>query len=332
MKVASTGLALLWCILESYGIDPERVIDREHYSPRGGASLPKRISFEVFDAYQVAADRLIGDPAWGLRSGCFILPSHYGALGHAWIASSTLRMALRRGERFAAMLNENSSSYLDERSGMLRLVVGARKKPSLPGSAFDMQMSNILAMCRYNFGRELQPLRVSLKRAAPADPGPWLDTFGDAVRFGQAVNAIDFSAKDADRPSVGGDADMVTLHDEIILRDLSRMDRENVLERARLIIVEQLASGRITEDDLADAMSMSKRTLHRKLRENGETFRSLLTDVRKDLAARYTRSGDYSVTEVAFLLGYGDASSFSRAYRGWFGHSPSRARSLRVVA
>jgi AraC-like DNA-binding protein len=79
-------------------------------------------------------------------------------------------------------------------------------------------------------------------------------------------------------------------------------------------------------------LNISKRTLHRKLRENDETFRSLLLQVRRDLAERYIDNPDYSVTEIAFLLGYNDTSAFSRAFRNWFGYSPTQARGREKAA
>jgi AraC-like DNA-binding protein len=90
--------------------------------------------------------------------------------------------------------------------------------------------------------------------------------------------------------------------------------------------MDALPSGRVTEDDVARTLNMSKRTLHRKLNENRETFRSILVQVRKDLARYYVRKPDFSITEIAFLLGYADTSAFSRAFRSWFGHSPTKAR------
>jgi AraC-like DNA-binding protein len=90
--------------------------------------------------------------------------------------------------------------------------------------------------------------------------------------------------------------------------------------------MDQLPSGRVTEGDMAGLLNMSTRTMHRKLRENKETFRSILAQVRRDLARRYVGDRDFSITEVAFLLGYNDTSAFSRAFRSWFGRSPTEAR------
>ena len=74
------------------------------------------------------------------------------------------------------------------------------------------------------------------------------------------------------------------------------------------------------------ALNMTKRTLHRKLSEHGESFRSLLEGVRRNLVTGYLGDAELTLTEIAFLLGFSDSSSFSRAYRRWFETTPSAAR------
>jgi AraC-like DNA-binding protein len=104
------------------------------------------------------------------------------------------------------------------------------------------------------------------------------------------------------------------------------MDRSGLVYRARAVLVQELPTGRVTEEGLAERLNMTQRTLQRRLRDEGETFRSLLTQVRKDLAKHYVQEPDYRITEIAFLLGFSDSSAFSRAYRDWFGESPTMTR------
>ena len=109
-------------------------------------------------------------------------------------------------------------------------------------------------------------------------------------------------------------------------RHIRSMDRSGIVHRAKAIIVEEMPNGRVTESLLAERLHMSQRTLQRRLREEGETFRSLLTQVRKNLARHYLREPGYNIIEIAFLLGFSDSSAFSRAHREWFGESPSMTR------
>jgi len=71
---------------------------------------------------------------------------------------------------------------------------------------------------------------------------------------------------------------------------------------------------------------MSVRSLQRRLKEAGTTFRTVLDMVRKDLASTYVHDPDIELAEVAFLLGFSDQSDFSRAFKRWTGNPPSEVR------
>jgi AraC-like DNA-binding protein len=71
---------------------------------------------------------------------------------------------------------------------------------------------------------------------------------------------------------------------------------------------------------------MTPRNLHRKLQKEETTFKQLLTEVRKDLAQQYIKDRSKTLTEISFLLGFAEVSSFSRAYKSWTGHPPSEER------
>lgn len=190
----------------------------------------------------------------------------------------------------------------------------------------DAHQAHLLTMCRLNYGSGLYPIQVKLTRPKPPDTGPWIEVFGDSVKFDRDEVSLDFSDEQADMPLTGSNSELAILHDQAIKKYLLKLGRNNILNRSRMCIMDQLPSGRITEDDLACTLNMSTRTLHRKLRENDMTFRSLLEQVRVDLSKSYIRSHNYHITEIAFLLGYSDTSAFSRAFKNWFGHSPTEAR------
>jgi AraC-like DNA-binding protein len=319
-------VGLIWRTLESYGLDPRRIIDEAHYRPGDASATGKRITFEYYDDVQRRAIELIGDPAVGLKTARFLHPSHLGALGYAWLAAPNLRTALLRSERHTRMFNEHVEMRVDVLPERIRVSYHQRSVPSRPDEVADGQLAGLLALCRINFGEDLMPVEVTLRRARPADPSPWRDYFGIEVKFGQPENSLSIGAADADRPLTGANRELLAVHDEVIRRHLAHLDSASILERVRMAIVEELPSGRATEEQVAEALSMSRRTLHRRLREHGTTFRGILAQTRQELARRYIGDARYSVTEVAFTLGYADTSAFSRAFRGWFGISPTEAR------
>jgi AraC-like DNA-binding protein len=146
------------------------------------------------------------------------------------------------------------------------------------------------------------------------------------VEFRADANRLVLSMAKASKPLSGSNPQLAALNEQVIERYLAGLDRGDILNRARVEIADRLPSGGLTEDSVAAALNMTKRTLHRKLRQHGESFRSLLEGVRTSLVMGYLADAELTLTEIAFLLGFSDASSFSRAFRRWFGTTPSIAR------
>jgi AraC-like DNA-binding protein len=74
---------------------------------------------------------------------------------------------------------------------------------------------------------------------------------------------------------------------------------------------------------VARKLGVSLRSLQRSLREHGTSYEHLLRAVRQELACAYLREGRYTVSEVAFVLGYDNLSAFARAFKRWTGKQPS---------
>lgn len=95
-------------------------------------------------------------------------------------------------------------------------------------------------------------------------------------------------------------------------------------QRLRQTIVENLRDGQPSLAACASGMNMSPRTLQRKLQERSSSLQKEVLAVRMELAERYLGSDMRTVTEVAYLLGYSDQSSFSNAFKNWHGISPTQ--------
>jgi AraC-like DNA-binding protein len=111
------------------------------------------------------------------------------------------------------------------------------------------------------------------------------------------------------------------------------VERELALQRSGSDFVGQIRR-RLSEQQgsypslqaLADELSMSPRTLLRKLRQEGATYRELLDDARKEVAQWYLIKTRVPIEAIAERLGYVDASGFSRAFRRWFDKPPGKFR------
>lgn len=326
MTVYAPITGIIWRTVESYGLNPRSFINTDVYHPGMDPGLSDRMSFKSHDRIFSRVVESIDDPALGLRFAEHFQPSQLGALGFAWMASSSILTALKRAQRFSRMINESIKLDLEENANELVLTWHMLTPSASPDVRADYQLGSTMVMCRTILGNNFKPSHVSLRRKEPADKSPWDEFFGVGVHFGQDANAIAISRKDVIRPLLGQSKMLVALHEDIVNRQISDLKRSDVLGRAKVELIDQLPSGEVSIETIAIALNMSKRTLHRRLLDEGLSFRSLLQDVRKKLVARYINEPRYSVTEIAFLLGYSDSSAFSRAFKSWFGMSLTQAR------
>lgn len=326
MTIFAPLLGQLWRTLEAYGIDPRDVIKGNVYQPDGVFRLSDRVPRSAYNEILKKAAGLIDDPAVGLESAKYLHPSHLGALGHVWLASPTLRDAIERGQRFSRMYDEEVKILISEEPDILKVAYHIDASGPIVDLVMDSNLACLLKLCRLNFGETLRPAFVRMRRSPPPDTGPWNDVFGVNVQFGQNENCLALRSQDATKQLIGSNPMLVAMHEDVIKRQIAELDRTDIFNRTLATIMEQLPSGDVSEITVASAMNMTTRTLHRKLAEKGLSFRSLLTRARKELVKRYLDEPAYSITEISFLLGYADTSAFSRAFRRWYGTSPTQAR------
>jgi AraC-like DNA-binding protein len=330
--LATTG-QMIWRLIEHHGlapeplfrtagIDPKIIHDPRAYIPRPKSDLLIRT---------LAAQ--IPNPAFGLQAAQCWHPSNLGALGYAWLSSSTLRAALKRVVRYWRLVIGDVTVRLDESPEGVRFVhIPPELDATLDVIRGDMAMAILYDMCRTNFGSTLRPECVAFRRAAPSDTGPYEAFFGCPVSFGADATSLLIGLAEADQPLPTGNRDLAAMHDRVLVEELARLDKKDVMARFRASLLERMTSGEFSEEDLARDLHMSRRSLQRRLAEAEATYQSLVDETRRDMALRYLEDPGKSATDIAFLLGYSQQSAFTRAFRRWTGMSPSEYRSSKSPA
>jgi AraC-like DNA-binding protein len=104
--------------------------------------------------------------------------------------------------------------------------------------------------------------------------------------------------------------------------------REDLSMRARVenALLEMLPSGRTQIDDVAREFAVSRRSLQRRLTEEGTSWLDVLNSARERLARHYLKNTNLGTSEVSFLLGFEDPNSFFRAFRRWTDATPEAWR------
>jgi len=107
----------------------------------------------------------------------------------------------------------------------------------------------------------------------------------------------------------------------------SREDRSpDLRHQVERIIAKLLCRGEAETEEVAHELGMSVRTLARRLGQPGVSFGQILDELRHDLALRYLRDPNLSLSQIAFLLGYSELSAFSHAFRRWTRTTPGEWR------
>jgi len=314
-------------LIEMHGIDAHALVREAGVDPATLRDPNSRIPSRAADAVLARAAGLIPDPAFGLRAARCWHPSNLGALGFAWLASSTLRAGLQRLERYGRILGEKAEMKLmNNRDGLRFRYDHRRRDPLLRAIGTDFAMSIVLDMCRMNYGASLRAVEVRLSRARPGDTEPYRHFYGCAIHFGANEDSFLISNRVADESLPTANRQIAGTLDSILVAQLAALDKSNFPARCRSSLLEQLTSGESSEEAMARRLHMSRRTLQRRLAESNTTYQKLVDDTRRDLALRYMEDARKTITDVTFLLGFSGQSAFTRAFKRWTGMSPTRFR------
>jgi AraC-like DNA-binding protein len=120
---------------------------------------------------------------------------------------------------------------------------------------------------------------------------------------------------------------MATFFDAHLSQELSYLNDTSELERRiRTLVSDVLSEGVPSLAVTATRLGMSSRTLQRRLSAEGLAYQDLVVEARKSLAAQLLKRTDYALAEIAFLTGFADQSTFTRAFKRWHGRTPADYR------
>ena len=326
MTIFAPSLGALWKQLEGYGIDPRPLFEEEGINPEVLFDQGARISIKQFQRLDLKAAKLSGDPVFGLKGAEYFRPAHLGSLGFAWLASSSLRTAFQRLSRYARVINEKLTVKLEEDGQFFYVSIDAQL-PLLSERIMEQgQLAILVKICRVISGKDFNPEKVHFRQPKPADAGCYYELFRCPIEFKAEHTMFVIACEDMDKRLTGSNLQLAKLNEHIVVKYLAHREKADILNRVKASIIDNLGSGGVSDTSVAESLHMTPRNLHRKLQKEDTSFMALLTEIRRELAQQYIQDRTKTLTEISFLLGFSEVSSFSRAYKGWTGQPPSEAR------
>ncbi len=315
--------------LRVHGVDPMPLLEEVGIDPAHLINADRRVESDQVDALMQLCVEETGNPAFGMEAAEHVQPATLHALGLAFLASDTVLDGLRRLVRFTHCLSTGTALELVEEGEFAELIFHAREIYEETDGYYanmDFGMAMVNVMCRLTLGEYVSPIRIDTRRPEPENPEIWVEQLGARVHFGAERDCMVFVRADMEDQLVTANADLARVNDELVETYIaSFMDvttSRNVVGK----IVEHLPDGPPSQKEIAEALNVSNRTLQRKLKDEGTSFVDLLQDTRLQLARKYLGQPQRSIVEIAYMLGFSEPSTFSRAFKRWTGQAPAEFR------
>jgi len=328
--IRSASLTHYADVARRVGLDPDRML-REFGLPQR-CLVDVEIKIPIDSArrlLEVSAERS-GVEAFGLLMAEARRLSNLGPLGLLVREQPTLRLAVEAFVRYGRRLNEELLLAIEEASDVVVL-----REELIVGHAGPVRQSTELAigvaflMLRALLGPDWRPRRVCFAHDAPADRSVHEHFFGRNIEFGHDFNGIVCARADLTHPNPNADPAMAKYAQQLLETSLAGAV-DDMTSKVRELIVMLLGAGPCTVERLAQHMGVDRRTIHRQLARERQTFSGMVDTIRCELAERYLKDRDRSLAEVSALLGFAAPSGFSRWYRRQFSGRASQVQARRA--
>jgi AraC-like DNA-binding protein len=286
----------------------------------------------VESAWQAAATSS-GSSAVGIELAQWLPRGALDLVEFAIRSSPSVAAGLERLARFGRVLSDRISAELEAAADGVRLVVAHRGASALHPGRTEFALAQALRLVRECAGHDIVPRSVSFAHEAPPDTSIHETFFRVPVRFAADSSCLALRPEDAARPFLTADdalAAIVRRRLEKALREREVPSPESLSAQVRRMLVDSLGQQTLNPDAAARVLALSRRTLSRRLAEEGASFRAILDDVRREFAQTLVRDQTISIADIAFFLQYSEPAAFHRSFRRWFGQTPRTFREAQV--
>lgn len=280
--------------------------------------------------------RLTGRESIGLDAAERLPWGHFEVIDYLAGTSDNFGIALRRFERYFALVSTGVAHILEDHGEMVHLV--RRYAPDCYTRMLapaEFAFANIVLRMRMVLSVPWNPRLVRFAAPPPSSDAAHRRLFACPVSFDAEESVIVIDRSSMTLPMKQPDPSLLAIlerHANILLEKLGSEARP--VGHTRNAILQGLRDGDVSIGRIARRLGMSTRTLQRTLQGSAQSFNQLVDETRHELARRYLGDPSLSIQEIAHLLAFKDLRGFYRAFRRWEGKTPAefRKQSARSLA
>ncbi|GEP06927.1 AraC family transcriptional regulator [Methylobacterium oxalidis] len=313
-------------VLVELGADLDGLIAEARLEPRlfDGSSKPVPYT---------AIGRLIGLAAdrtrchhLGLLVGKRTTLASLGLLGVMLRHCASVGDALRALEAHACVRDRGAVVGLCVHDDIVVLSY-APHEPEAAGAALHLEraLATVTNILRGLCGPDWAPLEVLLPRSAPRDTVPYIGFFRAPVRFDQEAAALVFPAALLEQPIAGADPALRQGAEDQI-RELEGAQPSTLKDKLREYLQTAVTRQRCKAERVARQKLVTRRTLSRRLKAEGTSFKRLANEAQFRVAKQLLADTGMSLAQISDCLDFSEPAGFTHAFRRWSGTTPSAWR------
>ena len=326
MSVANPSVLVV--MLSEMGYAESRVLESTNITSEQLQDFRNLMSFAQYKRLIRNTIRITGDPHFGLKLGQRLNFTGFNMLGLGTVASETFLEAIRFANRAHAVINPSVQFVITEGKNFVNVDL-EQTAPWDDAQVFIIDI--LIAACHglvSMFDTEVaKGLVYYLNYPQPKNLDVYSEYVSGKLVFDYHFNRISIPRVFCHRPLPMHNPTAVSQAENELQKFLESINNQ---QQALLLNIKDLVAGRVAEipsfESVADYVHVSPRTLNRRLKALGTSYKEIVSDLRKRQAIKYLSGNNLSIDEIAYSLGYRDASNFSKAFRSWTGHSPSQYR------
>ena len=320
----------LACI-RSRGLDQNALLLQAGISPELLASPTARVSSRQFGALwhliaQTLDDEFFGMDSHRMKAGSFTL------LCHAVIHSDTLERALLRAMRFLRLVLDDVAGELTRDGETAHILLKDLPASTIPANskrafAYGTYLIMLHGLACWLVGRRIPLSTADFSCAEPVFSDEWRILFSRNLNFNQTHCRISFPARYLDMGNIQNERTMKEFLRSAPANFLVKYKNSDSLSaKIRRRLREWSPAAWPDFETLAHQLNASPATLRRRLDDEGESYRAIMDELRRDLAIALLSDTPLSMSDIAAELGFSESSAFHRAFKKWTGTRPGEYR------
>lgn len=306
------------------GLDTQELLAGAGLSHAVIADPNQRIAAENADALWQRAYEVANDPYLALHAAEALPFGAYKVLDFIVGNAPTIGEGLTRVLHYFPIVDPRAVLTIREQPGAVEITMESRQGP-LPGPAQEFTLAALVLRSRASTDTAWPLQQINFAMEDPDNSTEHERIFECPIRFSQPRAQLVVSRETWDQPVSGSNAALFGVleeHATRLLDELSSAQPPSLLDNVRAVLREELGGGDVRAVHVAKRLGFGERTLQRRLSEVNTTYIEVLANAREQMARKYLREPEISIAEVAFLLGFAEQSSFTRAFKRWTGKPP----------